>query len=101
MSTGTSLSIGRVAIVTGGGRDIRRAIGEPPTNAGSSVAVTYFHFGHHAEDALHDFKAVSVGGDAFALQWDMSSDIHAAIHFDNACPECGAPLRNLLHSNRP
>lgn len=63
---------GRVAIVTGGGRDIGRACVLKLAEAGAAVAINYFASGSGADSAVD--AIVDGGGRAFACQGDMTSD---------------------------
>lgn len=61
---------GKVAIVTGGGRDIGRACVVGLAKAGAMVAINYHASSEGADSAVAEIKAA--GGDAFALQGDMT-----------------------------
>ncbi len=61
---------GKVAIVTGGGRDIGRACVMRLAEAGAKVAINYHASSKGAESAVAEIKAA--GGEAFALQGDMT-----------------------------
>lgn len=61
---------GKVAIVTGGGRDIGRACVMRLAQEGAKVAINYHSSSEGAESAVQEIKAA--GGDAFALQGDMT-----------------------------
>lgn len=67
---GNSLD-GRVAVVTGGGRDIGRACAMSLASAGAAVAINYHHSADGAESAVAEIEAA--GGQALALQGDMTS----------------------------
>ncbi|MEP3275690.1 MAG: SDR family oxidoreductase [Stappiaceae bacterium] len=62
---------GKVAIVTGGGRDIGRACVMRLAQEGAKVAINYHSSGEGAETAVSEIK--SAGGEAFALQGDMTN----------------------------
>lgn len=66
----------KVAIVTGGGRDIGRACALRLAEEGAKVAINYYSSGDGAESAVAEIKAA--GGDAFCMQGDMTapSDVH-------------------------
>jgi 3-oxoacyl-[acyl-carrier protein] reductase len=61
---------GRVAIVTGGGRDIGRACALRLAQAGASVAINYHSSSAGADSAVAEIEAA--GGKAFASQGDMT-----------------------------
>ncbi|UWR08514.1 SDR family NAD(P)-dependent oxidoreductase [Ruegeria sp. B32] len=62
---------GKVAIVTGGGRDIGRACVLKMAEAGASVAINYHSSSTGAESAVQEITAA--GGQAIAVQGDMTS----------------------------
>jgi 3-oxoacyl-[acyl-carrier protein] reductase len=60
----------KVALVTGGGRDIGRAVSLKLAEQGAAVALNYFH---HAADAQSTLKMITEkGGKAVAIQGDMT-----------------------------
>ena len=61
---------GKVAIVTGGGRDIGRAICEHLAHCGAAVAINYNSSKGEAEDVANSIKAK--GGKAIAVQADVT-----------------------------
>ncbi|MEO9474791.1 MAG: glucose 1-dehydrogenase [Cyclobacteriaceae bacterium] len=64
---------GKVAVVTGGGRDIGRAICIKLAKEGAKVVVNYFGSKKDSEDTLAAIKAV--GGEAIAVQADVSKQV--------------------------
>lgn len=62
--------LGRVAVVTGAGRDIGRACAVRLAAAGASVALNYHSSASGADSAVAEITAA--GGQAFALQGDMT-----------------------------
>lgn len=77
-SVGNTLA-NKVAIVTGGGRDIGRACALQLAARGASVAINYHSSAEGAESAVAEIKAA--GGQAFAKQGDMTSadDVSALV----------------------
>ena len=62
---------GKVAIVTGGGRDIGRGCATRLAAEGASVAINYFTSSTGAEETVQDITAA--GGKAFAVQGDLNA----------------------------
>jgi len=77
----------KVAIVTGGGRDIGRATALRLAEAGASVAINYHSSADGAESAVEEIK--SKGGSAFALQGDMTDEKAVGALVDKAVKEFG------------
>lgn len=61
---------GKVAVVTGGGRDIGRAISVKLAKEGAKVVVNYFNSDKDSEDTLAAIKAV--GGEAITVKGDVT-----------------------------
>lgn len=61
---------GRVAVITGGGRDIGRACAIKLAQAGASVAINYHSSSAGADSAVAEITGA--GGKAFATQGDMT-----------------------------
>lgn len=70
---------GRSAIVTGGGRDIGRAVALRLAAEGASVAINYHSSSDGADSAVAEIEGA--GGKAFAMQGDMtaSQDVRALV----------------------
>ncbi|MEO0486904.1 MAG: 3-oxoacyl-ACP reductase family protein [Pseudomonadota bacterium] len=70
---------GKTAIVTGGGRDIGRAVAEKLASEGASVAINYFSSSKGADEAVEAIEAH--GGRAIAVQGDLNkkSDADALV----------------------
>ena len=70
---------GKVALVTGGGRDIGGATALRLAQAGASVAINYFKSADGANKVVADIEAA--GGKAFAMAGDMTNqdDVDAVI----------------------
>lgn len=62
---------GKVAVVTGGGRDIGRAISVKLAKEGAKVVVNYFNSESEAKETLAEIK--SFGGEAIAVKTDVSN----------------------------
>lgn len=62
--------VGKVAIVTGGGRDIGRAVSVKLAKEGAKVVVNYFDSEEDAQNTLDAIKAVN--GDAITVYGDMT-----------------------------
>jgi len=62
---------GKTAIVTGGGRDIGRAVAVKLASEGANVAINYFASSEGADSAVAEITAA--GGNAFAMQGDLNS----------------------------
>ncbi|PTX56312.1 3-oxoacyl-[acyl-carrier protein] reductase [Litoreibacter ponti] len=69
----------KVAIVTGGGRDIGRACAMRLAEDGCAVAINYHSSSEGADSAVAEIKAM--GGNAFAMQGDLTkqADVEALV----------------------
>jgi len=82
---------GKVAIVTGGARDIGRAVSEKLAAAGAKVCINYFG---NEEAAKETVSAIIVnGGEAIAVQGDMTK-ADAIHHVVKICTEA---FGNTIH----
>jgi len=82
---------GKVAIVTGGARDIGRAVSETLAAAGAKVCINYFG---NEEAAKETVSAIIVnGGEAIAVQGDMTK-ADAIHHVVKTCTEA---FGNTIH----
>jgi 3-oxoacyl-[acyl-carrier protein] reductase len=79
---------GKTAIVTGGGRDIGRACAMRLAADGASVAINYFSSSDGADDAVAQIK--KAGGNAFAMQGDMTSQADTKALADRTASEFGS-----------
>ncbi|MEL7466164.1 MAG: SDR family oxidoreductase [Pseudomonadota bacterium] len=79
VGAGASSLEGKVAVVTGGGRDIGRACVMRLAEAGAAVAINYFSSSEGADGAVAEIEAA--GGRAFAQQGDMTetADVDALV----------------------
>ncbi len=91
----TSLS-GKVAVVTGGGRDIGLACVMRLAQAGAAVAINYHSSSAGAEKAVQDI--MDGGGRAIALQGDMTSPADVTALADTAVAELGGKIDILVHN---
>lgn len=87
--------IGKAVIVTGGGRDIGRACVLRLAAAGARVAINYHSSAEGAESAVRDIKAA--GGEAFALQGDMTNAQDVAALVEKTREAFGAAIDVLVH----
>jgi len=86
---------GKTAIVTGGGRDIGRACVMRLAEAGARVAINYHSSSEGADSAVAEIKAA--GGDAFALQGDMTSPADVAKLVHETRSKFGDSIAVLVH----
>lgn len=79
VGAGAGSLAGKVAVVTGGGRDIGRACVMRLAAAGAAVAINYNSSSEGADSAVAEITAA--GGKAFALQGDMTdmADVEALV----------------------
>src|SRR5687768_8047390 len=82
---------GKVAIVTGGARDIGRQSSLKLATAGAKVCVNYFGNKEMADETLALIKAA--GGEAIAVQGDMTKAPDVAKVVD----ACTAAFGNTIH----
>ena len=95
MGESTKPLAGRVAIVTGGGRDIGRAVAERLAKDGAQVAINYFNSDSGAASAVEKIEAS--GGRAFAMKGDMTSDTDVAALVDRTCAPFGDKIHVAVH----
>ncbi|MEO0546178.1 MAG: glucose 1-dehydrogenase [Pseudomonadota bacterium] len=86
---------GKVAIVTGGGRDIGRACALRLASEGAKVAINYHSSSEGAESAVSEI--VAAGGSAFAMQGDMTDAQHVQNLVEKTVSEFGGGLDVLVH----
>ncbi|TQV77829.1 SDR family NAD(P)-dependent oxidoreductase [Denitrobaculum tricleocarpae] len=86
---------GKVAIVTGGGRDIGRACVMRLAEEGVKVAINYHSSSEGAASAVKEIEAA--GGEAFALQGDMTNpaDVEKLVSVTRA--KFGEEIHVLMH----
>ncbi|THH36669.1 glucose 1-dehydrogenase [Aliishimia ponticola] len=93
--TKASSMAGKVAIVTGGGRDIGRACAMRLAANGAAVAINYHSSAEGADSAVAEIT--ENGGRALAMQGDMTkaADVQALV--DAAVSEFGGKVDILVH----
>lgn len=82
---------GKVAIVTGGARDIGRQVSLKLAAAGAKVCINYFGNKENADETLQLIK--EAGGEAIAVQGDMTK----AADVKKVVDECVAAFGNTIH----
>lgn len=93
--TASNSLAGKIAIVTGGGRDIGRACAMKLAAGGAAVAINYFSSSEGADSAVDEI--VAGGGRALARQGDMTngSDVSALVEQTRA--DLGGQIDILVH----
>lgn len=86
---------GKVAIVTGGGRDIGRACALQLAEHGAQVAINYHSSSDGAVSAVEHIQ--QAGGDAFALQGDMTKRDDVFNLIDLTLERFGDKIDILVH----
>ncbi|MEO0673108.1 MAG: SDR family NAD(P)-dependent oxidoreductase [Pseudomonadota bacterium] len=86
---------GKTAIVTGGGRDIGRAVAERLAASGAAVAINFHKSGDGAKEAVDKIEAA--GGRAFALQGDMTDAADVAQLVQQAVARFGPNVDTVVH----
>ncbi|MEL7281151.1 MAG: SDR family oxidoreductase [Pseudomonadota bacterium] len=86
---------GKVAIVTGGGRDIGRACALRLASEGAKVAINYHSSGEGAQSAVDEIKAK--GGSAFALQGDMTNSKDVDQLVKETMSQFGETIDTVVH----
>ncbi|MEP0940261.1 MAG: glucose 1-dehydrogenase [Rhizobiaceae bacterium] len=86
---------GKVAVVTGGGRDIGRACALKLAACGAAVAINYHSSSDGADSAVSEI--VAAGGQAFAMQGDMTTGDDVANLVEKTVQEFGGKIDTLVH----
>ncbi|MEM8728339.1 MAG: SDR family NAD(P)-dependent oxidoreductase [Pseudomonadota bacterium] len=86
---------GKVAIITGGGRDIGRACAMQLAADGAAVAINYFSSSDGADSAVAEITAA--GGKAFAKQGNMTEAQDVADLVDDTLRLLGGKIDILVH----
>ncbi len=94
-NTRASSLTGKVAIVTGGGRDIGRACALKLAELGAAVAINYHSSSEGADSAVREIT--SRGGKAFALQGDMTSAANVSGLVEKTIENFGTRIDILVH----
>ena len=86
---------GKVAIVTGGGRDIGRACALKLASCGASIAINYHSSSKGAESAVSEIT--TAGGKAFSQQGDMTSGEDVSLLVEKTAQTFGGQVDILVH----
>ena len=86
---------GKVAVVTGGGRDIGRACALKLAACGAAVAINYHSSSDGADSAVEEITAA--GGKAFAMQGDMTSQADVKALMDKTVQSFNGQIDILAH----
>ena len=86
---------GKIAVVTGGGRDIGRACALKLAACGAAVAINYHSSSDGADSAVAEITAA--GGKAFAMQGDMTSQADVEALMDKTVQTFNGQIDILAH----
>ena len=86
---------GKVAVVTGGGRDIGRATALKLSECGASVAINYHSSSEGADSAVKEIT--DRGGKAFAMKGDMTSGEDVSALIDKTVQSFTGKIDILVH----
>lgn len=86
---------GKVAIVTGGARDIGRAVSMKLADAGAKVCINYLSNKEQAEKTLNDIR--SAGGQAITVRADMTKAADVQKMVDACVKEYGDTVHVLVN----
>lgn len=93
--TASNNLVGKIAVVTGGGRDIGRACALKLAACGAAVAINYHSSSDGADSAVSEIAAA--GGKAFAMQGDMTSQADVDALMDKAVQSFSGQIDILVH----
>lgn len=93
--TASNNLVGKIAVVTGGGRDIGRACALKLAACGAAVAINYHSSSDGADSAVSEITAA--GGKAFAMQGDMTSQADVDALMDKAVQSFSGQIDILVH----
>jgi 3-oxoacyl-[acyl-carrier protein] reductase len=85
----------KVAVVTGGARDLGRAISLRLAQEGAKIVVNYFDNEEDAQETLKQIKAG--GGEAIAVQGDMTKAADVKRLFDEGVKAFGKEIHTLVN----
>jgi len=94
-NTDTHNLAGKVAIVTGGGRDIGRACALRLAQSGAAVTINYHSSSDGANSAVDEIT--SAGGQALAIQGDMTTETGVASMVAETLSNFGGNIDILVH----
>ena len=86
---------GKIAVITGGGRDIGRACALKLAACGAAVAINYHSSSDGADSAVNEITAA--GGKAFAMQGDMTSQTDVDALMDKTIQSFSGQIDILVH----
>lgn len=86
---------GKVAVVTGGARDLGRAISLKLAREGAKVVINYCNNQPNAEDTLAEIK--QNGGEAIIVQGDITQSADVKRLFDSAAAAFGSEIHILVN----
>ena len=86
---------GKVAVVTGGGRDIGRACALKLAACGAAVVINYHSSSDGADSAVSEI--IAAGGKAFAMQGDMTSQADVTALMDKTAQSFNGQIDILVH----
>jgi len=86
---------GKVAVVTGGARDIGREVSLKLAKEGAKVVVNYFDNEADADETLKMIKAA--GGEAVSVQGDMTKAVDVKRLFDSAISAFSGKVDVMVH----
>ena len=95
VGAGAGSLAGKVAVITGGGRDIGRACAMRLAQAGAAVAINFHSSSEGAESAVAEITGA--GGQAFALQGDMTDMADVEALAAKAVSDLGGKIDILAH----
>lgn len=93
--TASNQLAGKVAVITGGGRDIGRASALKLAACGAAVAINYHSSSDGADSAVSEI--IAGGGQAFAKQGDMTSQKDVSDLVEKTAQEFGGQIDILVH----
>jgi len=86
---------GKVAVVTGGARDLGRAVAVRLAAEGAKVVVNYAHNEKNAEDTLDEIR--KAGGEAIAVKADVTREAEVKALFDKTVETFGPSIDILIN----